>query len=209
MDDNSDWQSYMNYICVDLKFVEEQRLNLLSKYNNLVLELNKCRDELLVLKQTKLENITLQIQNTEILKQNHALQNELNKEKAVIESRTKKNPKVYETVSLIPSANKKVIGEDQLTESLSESHSEKAFIPAGISFEQEMEPKSSEWVERNNPDSKLPNFETGKILQPESQAIKDMLGLTDKPSNTESVNESESESQTPLPPLKVLQGAAP
>ena len=42
-----------------------------------------------------------------------------------------------------------------------------------------MKPKSSDWVERNNLDSKLPNFETGKILQPESQAIKDMLGLND------------------------------
>ena len=67
MDDDSDWQSYLNYISVDLKFVEEQRLDLFSKYNKIVSELNKCRDELLALKQAKLESITLQIQNTEIL----------------------------------------------------------------------------------------------------------------------------------------------
>ena len=72
-----------------------------------------------------------------------------------------------------------------------------------------MEPKSNDWIVRDNPVSKLPNFETGKILLPESQALKNMLGLTDQPSSTESVNESESESFTPLPPLKVLQGAAP
>jgi hypothetical protein len=56
-----DWKSYLDYINVDLKYVEEQRLNLFSKYNKLGFELNQCRDELLALKQTKLENITLQI----------------------------------------------------------------------------------------------------------------------------------------------------
>ena len=54
MDDEYDWQSYLNYINVDLKFVEEQRLNLFSKFNKLSFELNKCRDELLALKQAKL-----------------------------------------------------------------------------------------------------------------------------------------------------------
>ncbi|GKF59275.1 hypothetical protein Tco_0176061, partial [Tanacetum coccineum] len=60
----------------DLQFVEEQRLNLLSKYNKMVFELNKCvyeRDELLILKQTKLDAVTFQIQNTELTKLNHAL----------------------------------------------------------------------------------------------------------------------------------------
>ena len=64
MDDDSDWQNFLNYLHVDLKFVEEQRLNLFSKYNKMAFELNKCRDELLSLKQAKLEAVTLQIQNT-------------------------------------------------------------------------------------------------------------------------------------------------
>ncbi|GKA92698.1 retrovirus-related pol polyprotein from transposon TNT 1-94 [Tanacetum coccineum] len=34
MDEDADWQNYLKYINIDLKFVEEQRLNLLSKYNN-------------------------------------------------------------------------------------------------------------------------------------------------------------------------------
>ena len=38
----------------------------------------------------KLENVTLQIQNSEFVKQNHALQEELKKEKDVIASWTKK-----------------------------------------------------------------------------------------------------------------------
>nr|GEX39605.1 retrovirus-related Pol polyprotein from transposon TNT 1-94 [Tanacetum cinerariifolium] len=55
MDEDADWQDYLKYINIDLKFVEEQRLNLLSKYNKIVFELKKCRDELLSLKQAKLD----------------------------------------------------------------------------------------------------------------------------------------------------------
>ncbi|GKC72291.1 hypothetical protein Tco_1118174 [Tanacetum coccineum] len=44
MDEDADWQNYLKCINIDLKFVEEQRLNLLSKYNKMVFELNKCRD---------------------------------------------------------------------------------------------------------------------------------------------------------------------
>nr|GEV29398.1 retrovirus-related Pol polyprotein from transposon TNT 1-94 [Tanacetum cinerariifolium] len=58
MDEDADWQNYLKYINIDLKFVEEQRLNLLSKYNKIVFELNKCRDELLSLKQDKIDVVT-------------------------------------------------------------------------------------------------------------------------------------------------------
>ncbi|GJY05935.1 hypothetical protein Tco_0371875 [Tanacetum coccineum] len=42
MDEDADWQNYLKYINIDLKFVEEQRLNILSKYNKMVFKLNKC-----------------------------------------------------------------------------------------------------------------------------------------------------------------------
>ncbi|GJX65690.1 hypothetical protein Tco_0300033 [Tanacetum coccineum] len=45
MDEDADWKNYLKYINIDLKFVEEQRLNLLSNYNKMVFELNKCRDD--------------------------------------------------------------------------------------------------------------------------------------------------------------------
>ncbi|GKA84635.1 hypothetical protein Tco_0806230 [Tanacetum coccineum] len=61
LDEDADWQNYLKYINIDQKFVEEQRLNLLYKYNKIVFELNKCRDELLVLKQAKLDAVTFQI----------------------------------------------------------------------------------------------------------------------------------------------------
>ncbi|GJT24240.1 hypothetical protein Tco_0894177 [Tanacetum coccineum] len=54
MDEDSDWQTYLKYINIDLKYVKEQRLNLLSKHNKIIFELNKCRD-VLALKQAKLE----------------------------------------------------------------------------------------------------------------------------------------------------------
>nr|GEW78901.1 retrovirus-related Pol polyprotein from transposon TNT 1-94 [Tanacetum cinerariifolium] len=80
MDENLDWQTYLNDINIDLKYVEEQRLNILSKYNKIVFELNNCRDDLLVLKQAKLEAVTFQIQNNKLTKLNHALQDQLKEE---------------------------------------------------------------------------------------------------------------------------------
>ncbi|GJT60171.1 hypothetical protein Tco_1003704 [Tanacetum coccineum] len=77
MDDDADLHYYLKYINVDLKFVEEHKFNLFSKYNKLAFELNMCRDELLVLKQVKLEALTFQLRNTKIIKQNHALQKQL------------------------------------------------------------------------------------------------------------------------------------
>ncbi|GJS88040.1 hypothetical protein Tco_0770676 [Tanacetum coccineum] len=77
IDEDADWQSYLRYINIDLKFVEEQILNLLSKYNKIVFKLNKCRDDLLVLKQANLDAVTFQIQNTELTKLNYALQEQL------------------------------------------------------------------------------------------------------------------------------------
>ncbi|GJW51142.1 retrovirus-related pol polyprotein from transposon TNT 1-94 [Tanacetum coccineum] len=69
-----------------------------------------------------------------------------------------------------------------------------------------MVPKTKDWVERLNPDSKLPNFNTGRILVPESQAVNESL----ETSNThESSKDLKAEFLTPLPPLKTLQGASP
>ncbi|GJV03198.1 retrovirus-related pol polyprotein from transposon TNT 1-94 [Tanacetum coccineum] len=69
MEDNDDRKSFLDYLCIDLNYVEEQRNNLLSKYRNLVQELNTCKEQLLVLKQVKLDVLTIQHVNTEILKE--------------------------------------------------------------------------------------------------------------------------------------------
>ncbi|GKB98491.1 hypothetical protein Tco_0984628 [Tanacetum coccineum] len=60
LEDNDDRESFLDYMCIDLNYVEEQRNNLLSKYRNLVQELNTCKEQLLVLKQAKLDLLTMQ-----------------------------------------------------------------------------------------------------------------------------------------------------
>lgn len=64
MDDREDRKTFFDYTFVGLKFVEEKRLNLLSKYRNLALELDTCRDEILEVKQAKIIALTFQHANT-------------------------------------------------------------------------------------------------------------------------------------------------
>ncbi|GJS63541.1 hypothetical protein Tco_0678105 [Tanacetum coccineum] len=78
-----------------------------------------------------------------------------------------------------------------------------------INLNHEMVPKSKYWVERLNPDSKLPNFNTGRILVPKSQAVNEFLKPTEASTDPESSKDSKAESLTPLPPLKILSGASP
>nr|GEU71644.1 retrovirus-related Pol polyprotein from transposon TNT 1-94 [Tanacetum cinerariifolium] len=101
MDEDADWQIYLKYINIDLKFVKEQRLNLLSKYNKIVFELNKCRDELLSLKQAKLDAVTFRIQNTKFTKLNHALQEQLKEEKKINEKWLTSSKKIMKLNSLL------------------------------------------------------------------------------------------------------------
>ncbi|GKA89553.1 retrovirus-related pol polyprotein from transposon TNT 1-94 [Tanacetum coccineum] len=178
MDEDVDRQTYLIYINIDLKFVEEQRLNLLSKYNKIVFELNKYRDDLLVFKQAKLDVVTFQIQNTELTKLNHALKEQLKEERKLTDSSFKNDVK------------------------------ENSFILASLDYDHEMIPKSKDWVERHNPDSKLPNFNTRRILVPESQAVNECLKLTKVPTDPKSSKESGSKPLTPLPLLTNLQRAS-
>nr|GEX25321.1 hypothetical protein [Tanacetum cinerariifolium] len=60
---------------------------------------------------------------------------------------------------------------------------------------------------RLNPYSKLPNFNTGRILVPKSQAVNESLKPTEASTDPKSSKDSESESLTPLAPLKILLGS--
>nr|GEV39050.1 hypothetical protein [Tanacetum cinerariifolium] len=140
MDDDADWQTYLKYINIDLKSVEEQRLNLLSKYNKM----------------------------------------------------------------------KKVLGGELFTDSSSKMNdNENLFVPASIRYDQEIVPKTKDWVERLNLDRKLLNFNTRRILVPESQVVNESFKSTEILNTLESSKDSEAESLTLLPPLKNLQGASP
>ncbi|GJT78945.1 hypothetical protein Tco_1045670 [Tanacetum coccineum] len=81
MEDNDDRKSFLDYLCIDLNYVEEQRNNLMSKHGNLVQELNTCKERLLVLKQAKLDLLTMQHVNTEILDIQEKDKNEANPDK--------------------------------------------------------------------------------------------------------------------------------
>ncbi|GKD43390.1 hypothetical protein Tco_1268035 [Tanacetum coccineum] len=86
MEDNDDRKTYLDYLCIDLNYVEEQRINLLTNHKNLVQELNKCKEQLLVLKLAKFDFLTMQHVNTEILKENQNLRKELKHLTAITET---------------------------------------------------------------------------------------------------------------------------
>nr|GEU86167.1 retrovirus-related Pol polyprotein from transposon TNT 1-94 [Tanacetum cinerariifolium] len=165
----------------------------------------------LILKQAKLDAVTFQIQNVELTKLNHALQEQLKEEKKINEKCLTSPKKASQCISeQIPHQKKKVLGGELFTESSSKMNkNENLFVPAFMGYDQEMVPKTKDWVERLNPDNKLPNFNTRRILVPESQAINESLKYTKTLNTTEPSKDSESQSITPLHPLKNLQGASP
>ncbi|GJX77694.1 hypothetical protein Tco_0324505 [Tanacetum coccineum] len=112
---------------------------------------------------------------------NHALQEQLKEEKKINEKWLTSSKKVSQCISeQIPHQKKKVLGGELLTESSSKmNENENLFVPASMGYDQEMVPKTKDWVERLNPDIKLLNFNTGRILVPESQAVNESLKLTE------------------------------
>ncbi|GJS67749.1 hypothetical protein Tco_0682314, partial [Tanacetum coccineum] len=86
MEDNDDRKSFLDFLCIDLNYVEEQRNNIMSKHRNIVQELNTCKEQLLVLKQVKLDLLTMQHVNTKILKENQNLRNELKELTSITEA---------------------------------------------------------------------------------------------------------------------------
>ncbi|GJT60886.1 hypothetical protein Tco_1004419 [Tanacetum coccineum] len=105
----------------------------------------------------------------------------------------------------IPHQKKKVLSGELLTESLSKiNENENLFVPTSMGYDQEMVPKTKDWVERLSPNNKLPNLNSGRILVPKSQAVNESLEPTETLNTPESSKDSEAESLTPLPPLKNL-----
>ncbi|GJX91886.1 retrovirus-related pol polyprotein from transposon TNT 1-94 [Tanacetum coccineum] len=99
MEDNNNRKSFLDYLCIDLNYVEEQRNNLLSKHRNIVHELNTCKEHLLVLKQAKLDLLTMQHVNTEILKENQNLRNKLKELTSITEAWLNSSNKVNQCIS--------------------------------------------------------------------------------------------------------------
>ncbi|GKC46321.1 retrovirus-related pol polyprotein from transposon TNT 1-94, partial [Tanacetum coccineum] len=173
-------------------YIEEQRNNLLLKHRDIVQELNACKEQLLVLKQAKLDFLTMQHVNTEILKENKNLRTKLKELKAITKTWLNSSNKVNQCISeQIPSQKKRILGVDQLTEDPSSSGLKDLFSEAEGYI--------------------LPNHDTGRILPFESQRnITDpSVSIIDSSvTDYDSADES-SVCSTPLPPLKKLDGVEP
>nr|GEV31811.1 hypothetical protein [Tanacetum cinerariifolium] len=171
MEDNNDRKSFLDYLCIDLNYVEEQRNNILSKHKNLIQELNTCKELLLVLKQAKLDLLTMQHVNIEILKENKNLRLELKELVSITETWLNNSNKVNQCINeQIPTKKKKILGIDQLIEDTSSFRSkDPVFIKSSadnsdMSITSSNIPNSSE-----TKDFTLPNHDTSKVFSNESQ----------------------------------------
>ncbi|GJW11446.1 hypothetical protein Tco_1577273 [Tanacetum coccineum] len=171
----------------------EQRNNLLSKHRNLVHELNTCKEQLLVLKQAKLNLLTIQHVNTEILKENQILRNELKELTTITETWLNSSNKVNQCISeQIPTQREKILGIDQLTKDASSSG-----------------PKDLVFVKSSIKDFTLPNHDTGKVLPYESQrnTTDPSIAVTDSSATSYDSADESLVYSTPLPPLEKRAGA--
>ncbi|GJS29291.1 retrovirus-related pol polyprotein from transposon TNT 1-94 [Tanacetum coccineum] len=213
MEDNDDRKVCLDYFCIDLNYVEEQRSNLLSKHKNLVHELNTCKEQLLVLKQAKLDFLTMHHVNTKILKENKNLRSELKELKEITKTWLHSSNKVNQCISeQIPSEKKKIIGVDQLTEDPTSLGQKDLVFVKSLADDTNLTIPGVErpWLSEAEGFILL-NHDTGMILPAESQRnITDpSVAFTESSTTDYDLADESSVCSTPLPPLKKLEGAEP
>ncbi|GJS17991.1 hypothetical protein Tco_0412463 [Tanacetum coccineum] len=213
IEDNDDRKVCLDYLCIDLNYVEEQRSNLLSKHRNLVHELNTCKEQLLVLKQAKLDFLTMQHVNTEILKGNKNLRFEMKELNAITKTWINSSNKVNQYISeQTPSQKKRILGVDQLTKDPSSSgQKDLVFVKSSADDTKVTIPGVERpWLSEAE-GFILPNHDTGRILPAESQrnTTDPSVAVTDSSATVYDSADESSVCSTPLPPLKKLNGAEP
>ncbi|GKC79912.1 hypothetical protein Tco_1130686 [Tanacetum coccineum] len=166
MEDNDDRKSFLDYLCIDLNYVEEQRNNLSLKHRDLVQELNACKEQLLVLKQAKLDLLTMQYVNTEILKENQNLRLELKELTSITETWLNSFNKVNQCINeQIPTQKKKILGIGQVTEDTSSCGSKDLVFLKSLADNSDMSITSSNLHKSSKAeDSTLPNHDTNEKL---------------------------------------------
>ncbi|GJV14959.1 retrovirus-related pol polyprotein from transposon TNT 1-94 [Tanacetum coccineum] len=213
IEDNDDRKSFLDYLCIDLNYVEEQRNNLLSKHINLVQELNTCKEQLLVLKQAKLDFFTMQHVNTEMFKENQNLRNELKDLTSITETWLNSSNKVNQCISeQIPTQKKKILGIDQLTEDTSSSRQKDLiFIKSSVDNSNMSITTSNKPRLFEAENSTLPNHDTDKVPSEESERNTIDLSVAISDSSVTDYDSADESSvySTPLPPLEKLAGAEP
>ncbi|GKB03907.1 retrovirus-related pol polyprotein from transposon TNT 1-94 [Tanacetum coccineum] len=213
IEDNNDRKVCLDYFCTDLNYVEEQRSNLLSKHRNLIHELNTRKEKLLVLKQAKLEFLTMQHVNTEILKENKNLRSELKELKEITKTWLNSSNKVNQCISeQIPSQKKKILVVNQLTEDpYSSGQKDLVFVKSSANDIKVTIPSVERpWLSEDE-GFILPNHDTGRILPGESQrnTTDPLVSFTDSSATDYDLADESSVCSTPLPPLKKLEGVEP
>ncbi|GJZ52924.1 hypothetical protein Tco_0607809 [Tanacetum coccineum] len=171
MKDNDDRKNYLDYLCIDLNYVEEQRNNLMSKHKDLIQELNTCKEQFLVLKQAKLDFLTMQHVNTKILKENQNLRKKLTELTAITETWLNSSNKVNRCISeQILTQKKRILGVDQLTKDPSSSwQKDLVFVKSSVGDTKVSIPGVERpWLSETE-GFILPNHDTGRILPAESQ----------------------------------------
>ncbi|GKC55940.1 retrovirus-related pol polyprotein from transposon TNT 1-94 [Tanacetum coccineum] len=213
MEDNDDRKSFLDYLCIDLNYVEEQRNNLSSKHRNLVQELNACKEQLLVLKQAKLDLLTMQHVNTEILKENQNLRLELKELTSITETWLNSSNKVNQCINeQIPTQKKKILGIGQLTEDTSSCGSKDLVFIKSLADNSDMSITSSNLHKSSEAeDSTLPNHDTDEVPSNKSQrnTTDPSAVVSDSPASDYDSADESSVCSTPLLPLKKLDGAEP
>nr|GEU91815.1 hypothetical protein [Tanacetum cinerariifolium] len=211
--DNDNRKSFLDYLCIDLNYVKEQINNLLSKYKNLVQELNTYKEQLLVLKQAKLDLLTMQHVNTKILKENQNLKLELKELTSITKTWLNISNKVNQCINeQIPTKKKKILGIGQLTEDTSSFGSKDLVLIKSLAHNLDMSITSSNLHKSSEAeDSILPNHNTDEVLSNKSQRnITDPLAIISDSSASDYDSADESLlCSTPLLPLKMLDGAEP
>ncbi|GJX71128.1 hypothetical protein Tco_0308299 [Tanacetum coccineum] len=197
MEDNDDKKSFLDYLCIDFNYVEEQRCNLLSKHKNLVQELNTCKEQLLVLKQAKLNLLTIQHVNTEILKENQNLRNELKELNSIIESWLNSSNKVNQCISeQIPTQKKKILGINQLTENTS------SFWPNDSVFVMSSVDNSDLSISICNK-PKLSEADKVSLVESQRNTTVPSVTVTESSATNDDSDDESSVCSTPLPSLKL------
>ncbi|GJW14378.1 retrovirus-related pol polyprotein from transposon TNT 1-94 [Tanacetum coccineum] len=88
MTDGDERKHVLDYTHVDLHYVEDQRKNLLTKFNSLNQELSSCKSEFSDFKNTKALNCSLQYEISRLYQENESLKDEISDLKKVIEKWT-------------------------------------------------------------------------------------------------------------------------
>ncbi|GJU94887.1 hypothetical protein Tco_1319643 [Tanacetum coccineum] len=211
MKDNDERKNFPNYLCIDLNYVEEQRNNLLSKHRDLVQELNTCKEQILVLKQAKLDFLTMHQVNTGILKENQNLIKELKELTAITETWLNSSNKVNQCISeQFPTQKKRILGVDQLIKDPSSSgQKDLAFVKSSSDDTKVSIPVVERpWLYEAK-GFILPNHDTGRILPAESQVntTDPLVAVTDSLVTDYDPADESSVCSTPLPLLEKLAGA--